>query len=117
MYLDVKGALNSLGHYILIDGLSTTTLEMLDVPSMKPDYAKISWAPELLDLMDSPSSKSAAFVIQEIGAEKVVLSRCDSSSALSWGIRSGINVFQGHFLDSFNNKGRRSARPAAARAR
>ncbi len=113
MYLDVRNAVNSMGHAILIDGLSTTTLEMLDVAAMKPDYAKIAWAPELLDLMDSPTNKSAAFFVQEIGPEKVVLSRCDSSSALSWGIRTGITLFQGHFLDAFKSKARR---PSGARA-
>ncbi len=114
MYLDVRSAVNGMGHAILIDGLSTTTLEMLDVAAMKPDYAKIAWAPELLDLMDSPTNKSAAFFVQEIGPEKVVLSRCDSSSALSWGIRTGITLFQGHFLDAFKTKTRR---PGGARAR
>ena len=106
MYIDVRGALNALGHAILVDGLSTTMLQMLDVATMKPDYAKIVWAPELLDMMDPASNQSAAYLVNEIGAEKVVLSRCDSAAALSWGIKSGISVFQGHFLDSFN-KGRR----------
>ena len=116
MYLDIRNALNSMGHAILIDGLSTTTIEMLDVASMKPNYAKITWTPELLDLMDSPSDKSAAFVGQEIGADKVVLSRCDSSSALSWGIRTGITLFQGYFLDAFKTKTRRADGAAQTKA-
>ncbi len=116
MFMDVRNALNSMGHAVLIDGLSTTTIEMLDVPGMKPDYAKINWAPELLDLMDSPSNKSAAFVVQEIGVDKVILSRCDSSSALSWGIRTGITLFQGHFLDAFKTKTRRSKPAGRERA-
>ncbi len=106
MYIDVRGALNALGHAILVDGLSITMLQMLDVVTMKPDYAKIVWTPELLDMMDQTSNQSAAYMVNEIGAEKVILSRCDSAAALSWGLKSGINVFQGHFLDSFS-KGRR----------
>ena len=106
MYIDVRGALNALGHAILVDGLSTTMLQMLDVATMKPDHAKIVWAPELLDMMDPGSNQSAAYLVSEIGAEKVILSRCDSAAALAWGIKSGISVFQGHFLDSFS-KGRR----------
>lgn len=113
MYMDVRNALNSMGHSVLIDGLTTTTVEMLDVASMKPDYAKISWAPELLDLMDATSDNSAAFVVQEVGADKVILSRCDSSSALSWGIRAGITLFQGHFLDAFQTK--KARRPGSGR--
>jgi hypothetical protein len=50
-------------------------------------------------------------MVQEIGAERVILSRCDSPAALQWGLKSGISLFQGHFLDSFN-KARK--RPPAA---
>jgi len=113
MYLDVRNVLSSMGHAILIDGLSTTTLLMIDVASMKPDYAKIIWAPELLDMMDPESNRNATHMVQEIGAEKVVLSRVDSPKALAWGLKSGISLFQGYFLDAFS-KGRK---PGAAPAR
>jgi EAL domain-containing protein (putative c-di-GMP-specific phosphodiesterase class I) len=104
MYLDAQGVLSSMGHAVLIDGLSTSALAMLDVALMKPDYAKIVWAPELLDMMDPATNQSAAFIVQNIGAEKVILSRCDSASALAWGIKTGIRVFQGHFLDAYRKK-------------
>ena len=113
MYLDVRNVLGGMGHAILIDGLSTTTLQMLDVAGMKPDYAKIVWTPELLDMMDPASNRNAGHMVQEIGTEKVILSRCDSPAALAWGLKSGISVFQGHFLDSFNKA--RKAAPAPAR--
>ncbi|MEQ1866869.1 MAG: hypothetical protein ABL996_19700 [Micropepsaceae bacterium] len=114
MYIDVRNVLSSMGHAILIDGLSTTTLQMLDVTGMKPDYAKIVWAPELLSMMDPTSNRNAGTIVQEIGAEKVILSRCDSANALAWGLKTGISVFQGHFLDSFNKT--RKKPQAAARA-
>jgi len=114
MYLDIRNVLSSMGHAILVDGLSTTTLQMLDVASMKPDYAKIVWAPELLDMMDPASNRNAGHMVQEIGTDKVILSRCDSPAALAWGLKTGISVFQGHFLDSFN-KARKKAPPMPAR--
>lgn len=104
MYLDAQAVLSSMGHAVLIDGLSTSALAMLDVTLMKPDYAKIIWAPELLDMMDPATNQSAAFIVQNIGAEKVILSRCDSANALAWGIKTGISVFQGHFLDAYRKK-------------
>lgn len=110
MYLDVQGILNSMGHALLIDGLSTTALMMLDVAKMKPDYAKIVWAPELLDMMDPATNQNAAFIVSDIGPEKVILSRCDSANALAWGLKTGINVFQGHFLDAYRKKTAASAR-------
>ena len=104
LYLDAQSVLASMGHALLIDGLSTSALAMLDVALMKPDYAKIVWAPELLDMMDPATNQSAAFIMQNIGAEKVILSRCNSANALSWGIKTGIRVFQGHFLDAYCKK-------------
>jgi EAL domain-containing protein (putative c-di-GMP-specific phosphodiesterase class I) len=113
MYLDAQAVLSSMGHAVLIDGLSTSALSMLDVALMKPDYAKIIWAPELLDMMDPANNQTAAFIVQNIGTEKVVLSRVDSANALAWGLKTGITVFQGHFLDA--HRKRASAATAARR--
>jgi len=113
MYLDAQAVLSSMGHAVLIDGLSTSALSMLDVALMKPDYAKIIWAPELLDMMDPTNNQTAAFIVQNIGTEKVILSRVDSANALAWGLKTGITVFQGHFLDAYRK--RASAATAARR--
>ncbi|MBM3512368.1 MAG: hypothetical protein FJX59_01485 [Alphaproteobacteria bacterium] len=107
LYKEVKGALQGLGHAVLIDGLTTTTLKHFDVGHLKPDYAKLIWAPELWDMMTPGSDRSAARMIEQVGAERTVLSRCDSQDALEWGIRTGIKVFQGRFLDAFGKPGRR----------
>jgi hypothetical protein len=117
MYLDIRNVLASMGHAILVDGLSTATLQSLDVAAMKPDYAKIIWAPELLDLMDPNSNRTATGMVEAIGAERVILSRCDSANALQWGLKSGIGLFQGYFLDSFNKARKRPPAPAAAGVR
>ena len=109
MYRDTEAVLSSMGHAILIDGLTTTALGMLDFSLMKPDYAKILWAPELLDMMDPTTNQSAAFIVDSIGVDKVILSRCDSANALAWGMKTGIHVFQGHFLDSHRTRPRRQA--------
>lgn len=112
MYIDVRNVMASMGHAILIDGLTTTTIEMLDVAAMKPDYIKIVWAPELLDVTNPASNANTSALIGQIGADKVILSRCESAAALSWGLKTGICVFQGHFLDAFS-KGRKRPAPAA----
>jgi EAL domain-containing protein (putative c-di-GMP-specific phosphodiesterase class I) len=112
-YFEVQDVMAGLGHALLIDGLNPATLQMLDVGRLQPDYAKIMWAPEFIDLLNPDSNKSAMAMIKEIGAEKIVLARCDSQSAMGWGLKSGIRVFQGHFLDSF---GKPKQRPAAGKA-
>ena len=107
MYIDVRNVMSSMGHAILIDGLTTTTIEMLDVAAMKPDYIKIVWAPELLDVANPASNANTSALIALIGAEKAILSRCESAAALSWGLKTGICVFQGHSSTP-------STRPASA---
>lgn len=108
-YIEVHDVMSSMGHALLIDGLSPTTLQMLDVPRLMPHYAKIMWSPELQDMMDPNSNKSAAYMIDQVGADKVILARCDSETAMSWGLKSGIRVFQGHFLDAMSRPRRRQA--------
>lgn len=115
MFIDVRNVMASMGHAILIDGLTTTTIEMLDVAAMKPDYIKIVWAPELLDVANPASNANTSSLIAQIGAEKAVLSRCESAAALSWGLKTGICVFQGHFLDAFSKNRKRPAPAAGVR--
>lgn len=109
-YYEVLDVLSGLGHALLIDGLNPTTLQMLNVPLLKPDYAKIMWAPEFIDLLHPDSNKSAVSMIEEVGAEKVILARCDTQNAMAWGLKSGIRVYQGYFLDSFGKPGRNKKR-------
>lgn len=107
LYKDVKGALQGRGHAILIDGLTTATLKHFDVGQLKPDYTKLIWAPELWDMMAPGSDRSAVRMIEQVGAERTVLSRCDTQDALEWGIRTGILIFQGRFLDAFGKPSHR----------
>ncbi len=115
-YFDVCDVISGMGHSLLIDGLNPTTLQMLDVGRLEPDYAKIMWAPEFTDLLNPDSNKTASKMIDEVGPEKIVLARCDSQDAMAWGLKSGIRIFQGHFLDSFGKpKGSGAAGRAATR--
>ncbi|MBT6088884.1 MAG: hypothetical protein HOH20_04835, partial [Rhodospirillaceae bacterium] len=113
-YFDVHDVLSGMGHALLIDGLNPATLQMLDVGPLKPDYAKLMWAPEFIELLNPDSNKSAGSMIDEVGPEKIILARCDSQESMAWGLKSGIRIFQGHFLDSFGapKPGRNAGRAA-----
>jgi hypothetical protein len=39
-------------------------------------------------------------LIAALGPGKLILSRCESAAALAWGVKSGVMLFQGYFLDS-----------------
>ncbi|MSO96928.1 MAG: EAL domain-containing protein [Rhodospirillaceae bacterium] len=101
LYNDIDAALSLMGHAVLIDGLTTMALSVLDIGRLKPDYAKLVWSPELLNTMDPKGSRSTA-MLKQLGGEKIVLSRVDTADALQWGLRMGIGLFQGRFLDSFS---------------
>jgi EAL domain-containing protein (putative c-di-GMP-specific phosphodiesterase class I) len=108
MYLDVQGALRSLNHAVLIDGVNVAMLRLIDVSQLKPDYAKVAYAPEM-----EVAGRSASQVVQELvaalGEGKVILSRCESASALALGLKNGISLFQGRFLDSMRTARRKAA--------
>jgi EAL domain-containing protein (putative c-di-GMP-specific phosphodiesterase class I) len=114
LYTDVESALSQMRHAVLIDGLTTTALSVFDVSRLKPDYAKLVWSPELLNAMDSKGARSTS-MIKQMGGDKIVLSRVDTADAMQWGLRSGIELFQGRFLDSFGKPGRaKPVRPKGA---
>ncbi len=35
-----------------------------------------------------------------VGFERIILARCDTESAIAWGLNQGIRHFQGRYLDS-----------------
>jgi EAL domain-containing protein (putative c-di-GMP-specific phosphodiesterase class I) len=113
LYMEVKAALAKMGHAILLDGLTTSALSVLDVGRLNPDYAKLVWSPELLNTMDPRGSRATA-MLKQFGGNKVVLSRVDTADALQWGVRSGIELFQGRFLDAFSKPVRAKPKPGLA---
>ncbi len=109
LYLDVEGALRALGHAVLIDGLNVGVLRLLDVSKLKPDYAKVAWAPELADSKGRDSADVVQSLAQNLGQTKLIVSRCESTQALSWGLKNGLSLFQGRFLDAMRSGNRRAA--------
>jgi EAL domain-containing protein (putative c-di-GMP-specific phosphodiesterase class I) len=106
MYLDVQGALKGLNHALLIDGMTVSALRLLNVSQLKPDYVKVAYAPEM-EVVGRGSAKVVQELVAAMGEGKVILSRCESPNALSLGLKNGISLFQGRFLDSLKSGKRR----------
>jgi EAL domain-containing protein (putative c-di-GMP-specific phosphodiesterase class I) len=113
LFLDVQGALRGLGHMVLLDGMNLGTLRLLDVAGLKTDYAKVAWSPDLGEGGGRDSAEVFRALSNAMGAGKVIVSRCESPQALAWGLKNGITLFQGRFLDSLKS-GRRKAPARAA---
>ena len=97
LYFEVKEVLSRGGHKILIDGVSTSSLKLLNLKSLNPDMIKIFWEP-LWEF--APESEEVKNAVALLGRENVVLAKCDSAQALSWGLKHGIANFQGPFMDN-----------------
>ncbi len=96
-YSVARDWLRERGHRVLLDGLSDLSIALCDVGQFGADLYKIHWRPELADGHGRESLRAA---LESLGVERVVLARCDSETAIRWGLELGIGVFQGRFVDA-----------------
>lgn len=96
LYFEAMEVLHKGGHKILIDGVSPEMLHMLNIVRLQPDMVKIFWDPMM---HDEVNSEELLQIIQDLGAEKVILAKCTDENAVRWGIRYGIRSFQGPYID------------------
>jgi len=96
-FFRARDQLRAHGHKSLLDGMSPVTLQFIDCELFDTDYVKLSWSGDLLDDIRTAEIQHA---LGPVGLDKVILSRCDSETAVSWGLSIGIRMFQGRFLDS-----------------
>ncbi len=91
--------LQSCGYRVLIDGLTPLSLQFFDPGVLMADYVKITWGPEYAG--DVPPKRLAEMheTITSAGKDAVVLTRVDSETAIKWGLKLGIQRFQGYFVD------------------
>jgi hypothetical protein len=97
---------------VCIDGLHHLHLPLIDRDRLGAHMVKVIWTPDLLDAVNEGQLAEFKAAINRTGVNQVVLCRCDSAQAVSWGQAVGIRLFQGHFVDSLV----RSARPPAIAA-
>jgi hypothetical protein len=96
-FFRIRDRLRARGHQTLLDGLTPVTLQFLDGELFETDFLKLSWSGDMIDDIRTAEVQSA---LGPVGFERVILSRCDSETAITWGLSQGISMFQGRFLDS-----------------
>ena len=96
LYFEAKKILKSGGHKVLIDSLNPASLKMLNIKQLEPDMIKIFWEPLLEDDFNDANLQK---IISDIGAQNVILAKCDGEKSLRWGLGYGITAFQGPFID------------------
>lgn len=99
-YQSTRDLLRHNGHGILIDGLSPAMLGAMDMSLLDPDFVKILWAADLAAPQHPRKGEGLADLVSGLGAERVILSRCESEQAMSWGLANGMTAFQGRYMDA-----------------
>lgn len=74
------------GYRLLLRGISSTLLPLLNLSRMELDFAQLRWSADLPGLPPA---------LLQAGTAEWVLDRADEADALSWGQAQGISLFQG----------------------
>jgi hypothetical protein len=111
-FLFIQKFLRDRGYLVCIDGLHHLHLPLIDRERLGAHIVKVIWSPDLLDAVNEGQLAEFKAAINRTGVDQVVLCRCDSAEAVSWGQAVGIELFQGHYVDSLL----RLARPPAIAA-
>ena len=96
VYFKVKEILKAGGHRLLIDNMSPALLKTLNLKRLEPEMIKLFLVP-LLEY--DTENENIREMIEYLGADNVVLAKCDSETALAWGMKYGLRTFQGPLID------------------
>jgi hypothetical protein len=98
-YIFARDFAHDRGYGIALDGLNALTFPYMDRAKLKLDFEKIIWSPELCQDLNPERRASFLGAIQQAGAARIILCRCDDQNALDFGIEAGIKLFQGRHVD------------------
>lgn len=87
------------GYRLCIDGTTPEALVMLDRRVLRYDLVKLAHTPELERLLQGERREQLREGLDKVGADRVILHRCESEAAIRFGHTLGIGLFQGHYVD------------------
>ncbi len=96
-FFRARDFLRSHGHRTVLDGMSPITLQFIDAELYDTDFVKVNWSG---DMADDVVTADLHHALGPVGFERIILARCDTESAIAWGLNQGIRHFQGRYLDS-----------------
>ena len=94
-----RTVLHRLGITLVLDGVSHLALRLAKVDALRPDLIKLAWSPRMAE-PDHAALGLERRLIQEFGAERIVLHHAETEAALRWGVERGIRRFQGRHVDA-----------------
>jgi len=96
-FFEAHRHLKERGRHLVIDGLNEATLNFMDVGRTGADLYKLDWTPE----MQEPHRRDSILAaLRHVDPAKLLLARCDSETAIAWGIDHGLQKFQGRYVEA-----------------
>lgn len=99
-YLKVRDQLRADGDAILIDSLTPDMLGTMDMSQLDPDFVKVQWVSDMATPGQRNTGGDLGDIVEALGGDRVILTRCDTELAITWGLTQGIYTFQGRFIDA-----------------
>lgn len=99
-FLFIRDFVRERGYRICIDGLHHLHMPLINRKRLGADLVKLMWSPDLLEEVSQQRHEELRAAIRSAGTDRVILCRCDSAAAVSWGETLGLRLFQGYYLDS-----------------
>ena len=112
-YLFARDFLRERGYKFCLDGMTHLSLPHVNRRDLGIDLIKLFWGADMADQLLSSQGDALREAVRKVGAERMILARCDSEQALELGLSVGISLYQGYLLDKMLSKDR--TRTASAR--
>jgi hypothetical protein len=98
-YMFAREFVQEKGYRVLLDGLTVSTMRMIDRERLGCDMVKLIWHPDLVDGGEETTGFLKS-LIKRGGPDRLVLCRCDNREAVDFGRSVGIELFQGRYVET-----------------
>lgn len=102
-FLFAKDTVQKLGYRVCLDGVTELSFPQIDRKRLGFDLIKLQWNADIESDVKSVANEQLAEAIKVCGANRVILTRCDSQKAVAYGQALGLSLFQGRYLDQMMN--------------
>lgn len=113
-YNFARDFLHEKGYRLCLDGISHNSLPVFDRKTLGLDLVKLMWDKALID-EDRNGEKFEALrkSVEQCGRSRIVMTRCDTPTAVEIGHLLGITMFQGRYIDALLHENARFGSHAA----
>ncbi len=93
------------GYRLCLDGLTPETLVLCDREKLGVDLLKMHWTPVVPSAGEVDGVDGYLDAVVRAGPERLIIAHCDDDSAVEYGTKLGLKLFQGRYIDQLVNPG------------